>query len=151
MCIYAFALIYNFSNIFFCGPINSRGRGGVKGVLDGKTCSHLNTFSSANTNMCKFLLDMELPTSSYTKSGESTIDQIIENLPTHLARRALDQFIFEKRSGITAKISIYLSCLGKKRWRLLSKQKTHNELAARLPPDPLQVRLSAKRGGIVVV
>ena len=91
--------------------------------------------------MCKCLLDLELPTASYSKKGESTIDKIIENLPTHLARRALDQFICEGSIGITAKIKIYLSCLGKRRWRLVSKlNPCGNELSPRMPPYPLEVR-----------
>ena len=42
-----------------------------------------------NTRICKYMLELELPVASYSRTGESIIVQMIENLPTELARMAL--------------------------------------------------------------
>lgn len=85
--------------------------------------------------MCNHLIMMELPVSSYAHNGESAIDHILSKLPAEVASRALDQFIsIDQRNGNS---NYYISCLGKRRWRLLNKK--DNSLTRLIPPDPIEV------------
>ena len=47
-----------------------------------------------NTRICKYMLELELPVASYSRTGESIIVQMIENLPTELARMALGMYLY---------------------------------------------------------
>lgn len=88
-----------------------------------------------NVNICSFFLELELPTASYAYNSESAIDHIISNLPSNLAWVALDQY-----HQVTAldreKVKVYLSCLGKRRWRLLNPDKA---LLREIAPTPLDI------------
>jgi len=85
--------------------------------------------------MCNHLIMMELPVSSYAHNGESAIDHILSKLPAEVAYRALDQFIsIDQRNG---NANYYISCLGKRRWRLLNKK--DNSLTRLIPPDPIEI------------
>ncbi|XP_002157093.2 uncharacterized protein LOC100200850 isoform X1 [Hydra vulgaris] len=67
-------------------------------------------------NMCLHFLDLELPVASYCTTGTAVIDLIVERLPSFVGRQALDQFL--AKDGLVE--YYYISCLGKRRWRLLS-------------------------------
>ena len=66
--------------------------------------------------MCLHLLDLDLPVASYCTTGSSTIDLIVEKLPSFVGRLALDQFV--RKDGLVQ--YYYISCLGKRRWRNLN-------------------------------
>ena len=87
--------------------------------------------------MCRYMLDLGLPIVSYANNGEATIDHILDRLPNEMAYEALNQFICS--STIAGKLKIYLSCLGKRRWKLLSQSKSNPTACKTLPPGPLEV------------
>lgn len=98
--------------------------------------------------VCTFFLDLELPIVSYDDNGETPIDGIITNLPSQFIRRALNQFI--KRSFIdTSQVELYLSCLGKRRWRLLQKNSPKSSLARYTAPTPLEIITDRKDYGTI--
>ena len=43
-----------------------------------------NCFISGNYKMCKYMLDIGLPTVSYSINGEATIDHILNKLPNDI-------------------------------------------------------------------
>lgn len=85
--------------------------------------------------MCEHLLHLELPVATYSAVGVSTIDHIISKLPTKLAYEALDQFLYEDKQNNKEKY--YLSCLGKRRWKLLTNFKHIAPTGD--PPNPIEV------------
>ena len=87
------------------------------------------------SGICEYMLELDLPTAAYNDEGISVIDHIITKLPTEMATEALNQFIVVDKQSRRRKS--YLSCLTKRRWRMLtSNTDCHSSYD---PPTPLEV------------
>lgn len=87
--------------------------------------------------MCQYMLDLDLPVVSYSSVGEATIDHIVDRLPNSMANAALTQFIAPSQTP--GRWKMYLSCFGKKRWKILSQHDLHATACKTVPPGPLEV------------
>lgn len=87
--------------------------------------------------MVQHMLEMELPSVAYSSTGEATIDHILARLPNEMSMLALNQFIAP--SLLANRYKFYLSCLGKRRWKLLAQHKLNPVSCKTEPPGPLEV------------